>query len=210
MHYDEKYFEYQQGDGAFGAKVDLFKFEKYIKPTDVVVDFGSGGGFFLKEIVCKERCGIEINDAARAFAKEINGIDSVKNSDEIPDSYADVIMSHHALEHVFRPLDEIEKLKRILKPVGKVIFVVPLEFRKPFDSNDMDMHIYTWSELNLGNLFKQAGYHVEEVTLIKHLWPPKYKTIYRLFGKRGFDLFARCYAVMRHKQYQVRVVATVE
>lgn len=44
MYYGEKYFEWQKAVGEFGGRANLFKFEKYIKENDNVLDFGCGGG----------------------------------------------------------------------------------------------------------------------------------------------------------------------
>jgi len=69
-HYDSKYFKYQKIIGEFGGKANIFKFEKYIKNTDNVVDFGCGGGYLLKNLQCKQKIGVEINDAACKTAQE--------------------------------------------------------------------------------------------------------------------------------------------
>ena len=67
------------------------------------MEFGSGGGYLLNNIHAEKKIGIEINDTARAAAKEI-GIDSVKYISDIPDDYADLIISTSVLEHVENPL----------------------------------------------------------------------------------------------------------
>lgn len=46
-YYDANYFEWQKRIGEFGAKIKVKMFEKYISPTDTVVEFGSGGGICL-------------------------------------------------------------------------------------------------------------------------------------------------------------------
>mgnify|MGYP001147144506 CR=1 FL=1 len=69
QHYDQAYYDWQQRIGIFGGKANLFKFEKYIKPDDIVLDFGCGGGDLLNAIKCKEKYGIDINEFARAEAK---------------------------------------------------------------------------------------------------------------------------------------------
>ena len=50
-HYDEKFFDWQKKIGEFGATVDLFKFRKYVKTTDRVVDFGCSGASYLRRLV---------------------------------------------------------------------------------------------------------------------------------------------------------------
>ena len=207
MHYDEKYFEWQRNMGIIGGKVDKFKFEPFITSTDTVIDFGCGGGYILKNLNCKRRIGIEINETARKVAIKENGIEVFANIDLVPDNIADVVISHHALEHTENPFEVIKKLSTKLKKEGKIIFVVPLERKTKYNPEDINMHLYTWSEQNLGNLFKQAGYYVEKVEEIKHTWPIGYERIYRMFGEKVF-YFATCiWARMKPHTTQIRVVA---
>src|SRR5688500_8495323 len=121
-HYDEEYFNWQKRIGAFGGWAELIKFEEFITPEMKVIDFGCGGGFLLHNIVCYEKIGIEVNDAARETLSEF-GIKSFKCVTEIPDDWADCIISNHALEHVTDPFNQITLLKKKLKSGGKIIFV---------------------------------------------------------------------------------------
>ena len=43
-HYDKKYFDWQQNVGIVGGVLNKFKFENYINDTDILMDFGCGGG----------------------------------------------------------------------------------------------------------------------------------------------------------------------
>ena len=205
-YYNATYFDWQKDMGAFGGLADLFKFSSYVKSTDRVIDFGSGGGFLLKNLRCRDKIGLEINASARAEAST-HEIKSVANADYVPDDWADVIISNHALEHVTYPLHDLKKLYHKLKPNGKIIFVTALERSTKYDPNDVSKHLYTWSEMNLGNLFTAAGFDVIEVQEIKHRWPPKSQLIWRLAGKAGFDLASRIYARLRPGLSQVRIVA---
>ena len=50
-YYNEKYFnDYQKKIGEFGGIANTFKFKKYIKASDSILDFGCGGGFLLKNL----------------------------------------------------------------------------------------------------------------------------------------------------------------
>lgn len=46
--YNQTYFDYHNKIGEFSGWANYTKFEKYIKPTDRVVDFGCGGGRFVR------------------------------------------------------------------------------------------------------------------------------------------------------------------
>ncbi|SRX72519.1 class I SAM-dependent methyltransferase [Aequorivita antarctica] len=213
-HYNEDYFKWQKARGEFGGISNIFKFKDYIKETDNVIDFGSGGGYLLKNLICKNKLGIEINDTAREFAKTI-GITSHKNADAIEDEWADVIISNHALEHVENPLAEIKHLYKKLKPGGKIVFVVPHERRKKYVDGNIHNHFFTWAEINLGNLFKHAGYKVLDVKDLKYTNPPGYRSLRKAIGDNLFYISGNAYHFFRstfQRLYksditQIRVVA---
>jgi SAM-dependent methyltransferase len=207
MHYNQDYFNWQKNIGAFGGYANYFKFSKYISQSDNVVDFGCGGGFLLKQIDCRGKIGIEINDVAREDALN-NEINAVKCPTEVPDNFADVIISNHALEHVESPLEILKELYPKLKEDGHIVFVVP--HQKPnekFIEGDINNHLYTWNPLTLGNLFKEAGFKIKKVDLIYHTWPPYYTKIASIFGLNIFNVICRIYASLK-RTCQVRVVAT--
>ncbi len=173
-YYDEQYFTWQQNMGQFGGKIKARMFQPYINENMDVIEFGCGGGYLLSQINAGKKLGIEINDSARAAAKEI-GIDCVKNISDVTDDYADVIFSTSVLEHVENPLEVLRALRSKLKENGKIIFHVPnescdAEYRK----SDINNHLYTWNCLTLGNLFKTAGYFVQSVQTIQEVWPKHY------------------------------------
>jgi len=189
--YDQAYWDYQQKMGEFGGWANKEKFQKFIKSTDKVIDFGCGGGYLLRQLKCADKIGIEVNEKARAVAKEM-GIRTVAAIEDIPDNWADIIISNHVLEHTIAPLDEILSLKNKLKPEGKIIFVVPSEgVYHSYDPNDPNHHLYTWSPMCLGNLFHSAGFKVLESKAVIHRWPPKY----RLISKFGSFIFNMCCSV---------------
>lgn len=186
-HYDEQYFAYQQEIGKFGGKVKVDMFRPYINEDMTVVEFGSGGGYLLNNIKAKEKIGIEINDTARAVAKEI-GVNSVKYISDIPDEYADIIISTGALEHVENPFGILRDLKCNLKDQGKIVFHVPNEScDTEYKRSDVNNHLYTWNCLTLGNLFKAAGYFVHEVRKVQEVWPRHYQKIEKEVSPELFD-----------------------
>lgn len=53
-YYDEIYFSFQQPLGQFGGKVKSKIFQPYITKDMTVLEFGSGGGYLLNNIVAKK------------------------------------------------------------------------------------------------------------------------------------------------------------
>lgn len=187
-YYDEQYFSWQQAMGKFGGKIKARMFQPYIKENMSVVEFGSGGGYLLDHIVAREKLGIEINDTAREAAKEI-GINCVKNIVDVPDDYADIIISTSVLEHVENPFEVLRELKGKLKDEGKIVFHVPNEScDKEYKKSDVNNHLYTWNCLTLGNLFKAAGYFVQSVQKVQEVWPKHYFEIEKEVSPQLFEV----------------------
>lgn len=207
-HYTESYFKWQGSIGEFGGWANLEKFLPYIDPNDKLADFGCGGGFLLKNINCADKTGIEVNETARAQALE-NGVKTVSSPNELPSNSFDTIISNNALEHTLHPLEELRSLYKILKPGGKMVFMVPCEsISYDYKPNDINYHLYSWSPMCIGNLFNEAGFQVLESKAHKYKWPPYYRRIAKVFGRRGFNLASKIYARWETTWYQVRIIAT--
>lgn len=208
-HYNDKYFEWQKKSGNLEAKIDLWKFNKYIDKDDVVLDFGCGGGFILNALNCKSKYGIEINEFAVKEAKS-KGINIFKSVSDIPkDLKFDKIISNHALEHVDQPLNELIMLFSHLNKNGKIIFYLPfdsLRFGSKYKNDDINQHLYTWNPQLAGNIFSRAGFKISKIEIVHHSWPPKSDIISKFLPKKLFDIicFAWSYVI---DLKQVKVVA---
>jgi len=206
-HYDQSYFDWQATVGAFGGWANLTKFERFVRDTDTVLDFGCGGGFLLKQLKCRRKLGVEPAEAA-ASAARLQGIEVVARADALPDNSVDLIISNNALEHTFRPLDELKALFAKLRPGGKIVFVVPCEsIRWDYAPKDINHHLYSWSPMCAGNLFTEAGFRVLESKAYVHKWPPLHRQIARWGGRWAFELACRIYGRLDRVWFQVRVVA---
>ena len=134
---------------------------------------------------------------------------SLENIFAIPDSWADVIISNHVLEHTNNPFEELSLIFTKLKNGGKIVFVVPHEKKMKYSPNDINQHLFTWSEMNIGNLFVKIGFKIIEVKEIYHRYPPFSKFILDSFGLPIFHLFAHSFGfIMSHKVSQIQIVAT--
>lgn len=208
-YYDEKYFNsYQKEIGEFGGMANLFKFEKYIKNTDTVLDFGCGGGFLLKNIKCKKKIGVDLNPIAREYCNNINGITCYESIESIKNESIDIIISNNCLEHATNPYDIIKKMHNKLKINGRIVIVLPCDnYKQMWKPNDVDNHLYSFSPMNLGNLLQGCGFQDIKTNPILHKWPPLYKNIYSLFGENIFHFASRVYARINYSYVQVRGLA---
>jgi len=205
--YNREYFDWQRTVGEFGGKANQFKFVSHIKAVDIILDFGCGGGFLLKNLDCRRRIGVEINPAAALIAAE-NGIECHASLDKVPDESVDLVISNHALEHVGNPLEMLQELRKKLVPNGKIVIVVPCEATTlPFNPEDINQHIYTWNPQLLGNLAQQAGFKVIEVSALYHKWPANFVKLQRWFGWSFFHLISRIKGQTKRNDFQVKLVA---
>ena len=142
--------------------MNLPYFQRYVRSTDTVLDFGCSVGRLLLSLRAGTRMGVEVNDVASAQAQSA-GIEIFRSSREVPSDVVDVVVSHHAIEHVLSPFDELVELRRVLRSGGRFVTMVPLEnwrtnvFPKP---SDPDNHLFAWTPLTFSNLLREAGFRV--------------------------------------------------
>ena len=208
-HYDELYFSWQNNDAEIGALVTRGMFIEFIGPEHRrILDFGCGGGWLLKSIEADTKIGVEINPAAQEHARSL-GIEVYSDISEIPSETIDLILSNHALEHVERPFEIMQGMKRVLRKGGTLIIIVPSDRANyPFRENDRDFHLYSWSANNFGNLAKAVGFSIVSVSELVHRGPPKWCALRRTLGPKAFDLSCRVYGRIRRDRSQVRLIAT--
>ena len=210
-HYDSNYFEWQRKIGGFGGKANAFKFKRSICSKDTVIDFGCGGGFLLANLDCQKRLGVEVNESAHQQIRDNGVLPFISPQallDECGEECVDVIISNNALEHTLNPLLELKSLLPLLKKGGKMHFVVPCDsINYRWKPNDINFHLYSWSPMNLGNLFVEAGLQVIGTKPYIHKWPPFYRKIQKTFGWTVFNLLCRIWGRIERSWYQVEIVA---
>jgi len=95
-----------------------------------LLDIGCGSGLFLKS--CKDEYlngeGIDVSNTALNFARNEFGL-TVYNKpvDELIKEYKkyDLITLWHVLEHFLEPIDDLQKIKKLLSPNGILLIEVP-------------------------------------------------------------------------------------
>lgn len=205
-YYESDYFEWQKKSGLLTAKLSLFKFEPYISNNSSVLEFGCGGGFLLEKIPSQIKKGVEINPIALKSCLQ-KGLDVTSSLNDIPNSWADIVISNHVLEHVENPVAELTALKEKMKLGATIIFVVPNEKKAKYDASDINKHLYTWTELNLGNLFNAVGFEIIKVEEVKHRWFPFINQFMNIFGVKITHLMCRLYGTLFNNLSQIRIVA---
>lgn len=164
-------------------------------PKGSILDIGAGVGDFLT--VAKndgwETIGIEPSDKAKAIAKN-KGVSFVESLSELESNSFDVITMWHVLEHVPDLENQINELKRLIKPTGTVIVAVPNfksydaeYYGKFWAAYDIPIHLWHFSKTAIKKIFAKEELELKEVLPMKFdsfyvsLLSEKYKT-----GKMNF------------------------
>ncbi len=206
----EDYYAWQRDCGSVGGRLTAPLFEPYLPAGDgTVVDFGCGGGDLLAALPASVRHGVEPNPAARADAAN-KGLIVHAKAEDVPAECADVVISNHALEHTLQPYRELVELRRILRPGGRLVLVVPMgdwrSKRERDSAPDVRQEFFTWTPQTLANLVRQAGFSLEECEVITRAWSLRFSGLTWLPRPLFERLEWLTAAVLRRRQ--LRVLAT--
>lgn len=170
------YAEVQHSCSTYGAAFDLWKFDGCVAPDQTVLDFGCGDGALLEALPAGRKIGIEVSPTARSYAAS-RRLETHEATNEVESDIADVVISHHSLEHVLSPLDELRELRRVLKPSGTLHLWLPIDDwraqRRVGDGLDRDHHLYTWTPRLIANLLREAGFELERAEVVTDAWHPR-------------------------------------
>jgi SAM-dependent methyltransferase len=186
------------------------KFAPWIGPGDVVFEYGAGAGWNLAALRCRRKIGFDVADFLEPSLREL-GIEFAADTRLLPESLADVVICHHTLEHVHRPPDALEEMRRLLKPGGRLLLFVPFEHEaryKHFHPGEPNHHLYSWNAQTLGNLVQEAGFTVTQAgtgqfgySRFSAVWAVRLR-----LGEAGFRCLRRLLHVLKPAS-EVRLIA---
>ena len=91
------------------------KFAPFIGEGDIVLEYGAGSGWNLAALRCRRKIGYDVADFLEPSLRAL-GIEFAADTRLLPEALADVVICHHTLEHLLRPPDALEEMRRLLKP----------------------------------------------------------------------------------------------
>lgn len=163
-----------------GYAINYSRFKPYLKPTDVVLDFGCGNGGMLR-LMIKDLArveGLEVNPASASIARQ-SGAVVYGSLDELPKRPTyDAVVTNHVLEHVRDVCGTLEELRASIKPGGLLIASLPIDdFRakrqRTWSKDDIDRHLHTWTPRLFANVLYESGYEVLEARVLNWAWHPR-------------------------------------
>src|SRR5688572_16610297 len=162
------------------ARLRSEKISPHISPEDTVFEFGAGSGWNLASLNCKRRIASDVSDFL-AEKLRTRGIEFVADPATLAENSIDIVICHHALEHVLNPPEILRQIHRLLNKNGKLVLFVPFEKEcryRHFSRGEPNHHFYSWNTQTLGNLVEELGFTVEQAGV----------------GEFGYDRFAASWA----------------
>lgn len=165
-------------------------FQHRVRPTDTVLEWGCGFGWNLAGLSCARRVGHDVAESLQS-AVEASGMEFLRQPETLPDGQFDVVVCHHALEHVPDPYRVLGEIRRLLRPRGVLLLAVPFEMERRyrrFDPAEPNHHLYSWNVQTLGNLLQASAFRIDELGLRPYGYDRRAALLAVRFraGERGF------------------------
>jgi SAM-dependent methyltransferase len=141
--------------------------DRYIRPTDTVLDLGAGSCEFINACRAAEKIAVDLNPDTKHHAVDARVV--LTPSDDlspIADATVDVVFTSNFFEHLpdkrtlIRTLDECS---RVLKPGGRLLVLMPnLRYLAGRFWDYFDHHL-PLTHLSLVEALQMTGYQVDRV-----------------------------------------------
>lgn len=148
--------------------------------TGRLLDFGCGGGSFLKTMAERgwEVTGLDASENAVRHVRDRLGLHALAgtlpHADLRPGSF-EVVTMWHSLEHVHRPLTVLREAYRLLVPGGKLLVATPNIRSLPFRAFgacwfglDLPRHLTHFSPDTLREMLHAAGFRPDPARQMRH------------------------------------------
>jgi SAM-dependent methyltransferase len=141
--------------------------QRYVKPSDTVVDIACGYGEFLNNIRAARKIAVDLNPDAKTFLEpstEFHLCEATRLG-EIVDGQADVVFTSNFLEHLpdKKTLDVfLDQVMKALKPGGRYLILGPNLRYVPGEYWDFYDHHLGLTHLSLGEALQMRGFRVEQ------------------------------------------------
>ncbi|CAF2611109.1 unnamed protein product [Rotaria sp. Silwood2] len=187
-YYDANYFKWQKRHQMFQAThSDPTRWGR-IKPEYTVLEIGCSAGAVLNTIKCAKKFCVEINFHAREYAAKTYNLTTFRCVAELPDNAIHYAYSISVLEHVEAPIMLLRQLYSKMRSGSMLEIQVKNEGRQSvsnysekqkwsYKKHDLNNHMYTWTELLLGNMIQGAGFKIIRILSSIAAYPSNYEKL---------------------------------
>jgi SAM-dependent methyltransferase len=168
-------------------------FQRYVRPTDTVVDLGAGSCEFINAISCGEKIAVDLNPDTERFATGAKVIiTSSTDMHQIGSESVDVVFTSNFFEHLPHKPDLVQTLlecHRILRPGGRLLVLMPNFRTLPGRYWDYFDHHLPLTHHSLAEVLGITGFDIEEMIPRFLPYTIKYSRIPR--STRGVRIYLR-------------------
>ncbi len=143
-------------------------FQRYILPSDTIVDIGAGDGLFLKNIRASKKIAVDLSEHAKELEKHGIEVIQVSASQFVKhlSGSVDVVFMSNFLEHLPNKailLEVLAECRRALKPGGLILILQPnVRYAGSAYWDYIDHHI-ALTEHSLVEALQVTGFNIERV-----------------------------------------------
>ena len=192
---DQKYY-------LFRAKCANRDYWKYLNGRILEFGCGLGQNIFLKR---KNAIGLDISEFSIKECEK-RGINVLRDSKKIKDNEFDSILACHVLEHMENPAETLREIKRILKPKGRLLILLPVAcHNRPLKGSfksDLSKHLFNWNFPAINELLNFVGFKIK---LNKFNYAYGYSIFYKFPFNIGYNLLKLAGMIRNRKEMLILV-----